>query len=242
LDAGTAETYARLKFGGHRSGATKFEAAVANLTRLAARRRATGSELEISVSFILYPQNHHELYEAARVAREAGADRLRLKRDISGERLLDAASRTAAGKLVQRIRRDLVDDDFQLVEVHKTDEPANLTRTFAQCSITNLMAAVGSDGHLYPCNYHPRPGGASYGSAIDTSFQEVWEGARRMQLRRQLPSICPKVCDPFKNRANNLLQAADHIVAAHGLDHLERNVHALVDAEAYDPRHPGRSD
>lgn len=242
LDAGTAETYALLKFKGHRSGMTKFDAALANLARLAARRRVTGSELEINVSFILYPENHHEVYEAARIAREAGADRLRLKRDISGDRLLDVASREAAKALVERIRRDLVDEDFQLVEVHKAGEPDDLARTFTKCSITNMMAAVGSDGHLYPCNYHPRPGGASYGSAVDTGFEEVWEGARRMDLRRKLPSICPKVCDPFKNRANNLLQSADRIIEAHGLDHLERDVHALVETDAYDLRHGRRGD
>jgi hypothetical protein len=54
LDAATAGTYARLKFRDHPAGRVKFDRAVANLTALAQRRRPSGTDLEISVSFILY--------------------------------------------------------------------------------------------------------------------------------------------------------------------------------------------
>lgn len=237
LDAASPATYAALKFRGHKAGETKFERALENLRKLVERRAEADSGLEISVSFILYPENYHEVYEAAALVREAGADRLRLKRDISGDKLLNPAQRSEANMLVGRIRDELVDESFGLVEIHRLGHLDEHTRTFHACTITDLMAAVGSDGHLYPCNYHPRPGGASYGSAIDTSFQEVWEGAQRMRLRRQLPSICPKVCDPFKNRANKMLEAARGIVDARGLDYLEADVARLLADRAYDPSH-----
>jgi MoaA/NifB/PqqE/SkfB family radical SAM enzyme len=228
LDAGTPATYAALKFGGRIAGEIKFRQAVANLRRLVERRRATpGSRLEINASFIVYPGNYHELYEAAYLLREIGVDRLRLKQDISGDRLLDPEQRQRAIALVDRIRRELVSERFQLLEIHRMHEPTGGKRRFDSCSITNLMAAVGSDGHLYPCNYHPRPGGASYGSAIETSFREVWEGTQRMRMRGELPCICPKVCDPFKNRANEMLAAANAIVSEHGLDALSSAVDEL---------------
>jgi MoaA/NifB/PqqE/SkfB family radical SAM enzyme len=238
LDAATPTTYAALKFRGHRAGETKFERALGNLRQLVRRRAETGSNLDISVSFILYPENHHEVYDAAALVREVGADRLRLKRDISGDKLLDPAQRRTANTLIGRIRDELVDDRFELIEIHQLDNLAEQIRTFRTCAITDLMAAVGSDGHLYPCNYHPRPGGASYGSAIDTSFREVWEGPQRRKIKRGIPDICPKVCDPFKNRANKMLQAANQIAATHGLDHLESDVSELVAARAYDAAHP----
>jgi MoaA/NifB/PqqE/SkfB family radical SAM enzyme len=237
LDAATADTYARLKFRDHPAGRVKFERAVANLTALAQRRRAAGTDLEINTSFILYPANYHEVYDAAALAKQAGADRIRLKRDISGQRLLDAAQREQAARLIRRIRDELVDDTFGLVEIHKLDYLDGLERTFPVCSITDLVAAVGSDGCLYPCNYHPRPGGASYGSAIQTSFAQVWEGEARARIRARLPGICPKVCDPFKQRANTMLFEANQIIATHGLDHLERDVTALLDVGAYETTH-----
>lgn len=242
LDAATAGTYARLKFRGHPAGRVKFDRAVANLTALAQRRHATGTDLEINVSFILYPGNHHEVYDAAVIAKRAGANRIRLKRDISGERLLDTAARDHAAMLIGRIRKELVDDTFGLVEIHKLEYLDGLERTFPVCSITDMVAAVGSDGCLYPCNYHPRPGGASYGSAIEASFAEVWEGEQRQQLRAMLPGICPKVCDPFKQRANTMLFEAKQIIAARSLDHLERDVTGLVNAGAYDITHGHQAD
>lgn len=239
LDAASSETYAALKFRGHRAGSVKFERAVANLRALANRRRQDKTDLEIGVSFILYPENYHEVYDVAMLARDAGADRLRLKRDISGDKLLSARQASHAGNLIARIRDEIVDDTFALVEIHKLDHESQLGRQFSTCSITDMFAAVGSDGHLYPCNYHPRPGGASYGSAIETSFTDVWEGTMRAKLRGELPSICPKVCDPFKNRANAMLQTGKDIIAGHGLEHLERDVAELVGSRAYNPAHGG---
>ncbi|MEU2026172.1 hypothetical protein ABZ565_29060 [Streptomyces sp. NPDC016469] len=81
--------------------------------------------------------------------------------------------------------------------------------------------------------YHPRPGGFSYGSALEESFATVWEGALRRQLRSQLPVICPKVCDPFKNRSNRLLAEAKQVAATSGIDHLEGQVADLVNGGAY---------
>jgi MoaA/NifB/PqqE/SkfB family radical SAM enzyme len=237
LDAASADTYAALKFHGHKAGEVKFDRVVANLRALADRRRLDHTDVEIGVSFILYPENYHEVYDVAVLAREAGADRLRLKRDISGARLLDATQVDDANALIARIRDELVDDMFELVEIHKLDYEGALTRQFSTCSITDMSAAVGSDGHLYPCNYHPRPGGASYGSAIDTSFAQVWEGLMRARLRGELPSICPNVCDPFKNRANTMLAVGKTIVTEHGLDYLERDVIELVGARTYDTSH-----
>ncbi|MGH3935522.1 MAG: SPASM domain-containing protein [Pseudonocardiaceae bacterium] len=237
LDASTAGTYAHLKFRGHPAGRVKFERAVANLTALARRRHETGADLEVNVSFILYPGNHQEVYDAAVIAKRAGADRIRLKRDISGDRLLDAAQRAHATALISCIRDELVDETFDLVEIHKPDYLDGLERTFPVCSITDMVAAVGSDGCLYPCNYHPRPGGASYGSAIEASFAEVWEGEQRKRIRASLPGICPKVCDPFKQRANTMLFEAKQIIAARGLDHLEGDVLGLLGTGAYDVAH-----
>jgi MoaA/NifB/PqqE/SkfB family radical SAM enzyme len=176
----------------------------------------------------MWPENYHEVYQAARLLRDAGVDTMRLKQDNSGQRLLSPADRRLAQELIARIKQELVSDRFRLVEIHQLAHPSEMVRTCDTCSITNLMAAVGSDGHLYPCNYHPRPGGASYGSALEHGFQRVWEGQRRRELRRQLPHICPAVCDPFKNRANRLLAGANDVVATQGLDRLERHIEELA--------------
>lgn len=228
LDAATPETYAELKLNGRPAGEVRFRQALENLRELAVeRRRRAGCELELNASFVLYPANHHEVYDAAVLLREAGVDTLRLKEDISGDRPLSAEQRAQTAVLVQRIRDELEDESFRVLEIHRLGETGETERRFSTCSITNMVAAVGSDGQLYPCNYHPRPGGASYGSAIEDGFRTVWESKKRADLRQRLPAICPKVCDPFKNRANGMLATASAIAADQGLEELRRQVGEL---------------
>ncbi|MFI6488427.1 SPASM domain-containing protein [Streptomyces sp. NPDC050564] len=233
IDAGTAQTYAALKYGGRPAGKAMFERALTHLERLVRWRVETGSTVEIKTSFVMYPENYHEVHTAAELVRAAGADSLRLKQDNSGHRPLSPEQARHAAQLIGRIRSELVTDTFRLHEIHRVGRNGEMARSCSTCSITDLMAAVGSDGHLYPCNYHPRPGGFSYGSALDESFSAVWEGELRRQLRGRLPEICPKVCDPFKNRSNRLLAEAKSIAATGGLDVLEAHVGDLISTDAY---------
>lgn len=243
LDAGSPDSYSLLKVEGRSSGRKRFQSALDNTRRLATLRANTpDSPLAINSSFILYPENYREVYDAAVLLKESGVDTMRLKRDISGERLLEPDQVREAVDLIAAIKADLVDDNFHLVEVHKMGLPPDLTRHFSACRITRLVAAIGSDGHMYPCNYHPRPGGVSYGSALEGRFESVWESDTRARLSRRLPAVCPTVCDPFKNRSNALLETADGVARGEGTERLLEYVNALVDAQAYGPDRSGRSE
>lgn len=221
LDAGTGQTYGFLKFGGKTGGDKRFEKALENLKNLVHKRANTPNvNLAINSSFILYPENYHEVHQAARILKDIGVDTLRIKQDISGLRLLGSEQKKVARELLAKIRADLVDENFNLIEIHKLRDDEG-KRTFSKCIITELMAAIGSDGNLYPCNYHPRPGGATYGSAIDIPFKEVWEGTKRRDIKQGIPHICPSVCDPFKNRSNQLLNTVHNVYHAEGVLQLE---------------------
>ncbi len=222
LDASNAVTYSRLKYGDAGSGETQFHRALQNLKGLISKRGAKSmSNLRINASFVVNPQNHTELFDAAFMLKDLGIDALRIKQDIAGRRLLNDLQKKRALALIERIKQELVDSEFGLVVLHKLDDPEEMVRSHTTCHMSDIMAAIGSDGRVYPCNYHPRPDGASYGSAIDVPFGELWEGRDRMDTRRCLPSICPARCDPYKNRANRLLATAYRIYATQGSDKLE---------------------
>jgi len=123
-----------------------------------------------------------------------------------------------------------VDDQFKVVEIHRLYNPEDFERNFSTCLITEMTAAIGSDGNLYPCNYHPRPGGISYGNAIEVPFRELWEREKRKEAKRQFPHICPAVCDPFKTRANNLLSIIKKVYESEGPDRLEFYKKDLLDS------------
>ena len=228
LDASNGETYGKLKFGGRKNGPVPFNQALHNLAGLVKKRDSTpGSTLDINASFILYPENYIEVYDAAKILKDIGVEYFRLKQDNSGQRLLNAEQRKEARDLLDRMEVELVDERFKLVRIHHLSNTKEMTRTFSKCIITDLMAAIGSDGHLYPCNYHPRPGAETYGSAIDKSFREIWEGEKRMETKKCLPHICPAVCDPFKNRSNRLLNTTNDVYHSEGLQKLETRIAEL---------------
>nr|WP_316642653.1 radical SAM protein [uncultured Roseateles sp.] len=204
LDAATEETYGRIKFGGRPQGHSMFRKALEGLGRLIQARSAS-SKTTVNASFIICQENVGELFAAAKIAKEIGVQCFRIKQDNSGSRKLTAEAIVLAKDQMARIEADLVDDKFTLVRIHRELAEAEILRDFSKCEITNLVAAVGSDGHMYPCNYHPRPGGMSYGDTLADSFKSVWRNERRMEMRELLPERCPPTCDPFKNRANHLL-------------------------------------
>lgn len=205
LDAGTPETYANLKFGGADYGKSVFNKLLENISKLVKAKNESKSKLKINASYILYPYNYKEIYDLAKILKNLGIDNFRMKQDNSGKSLLSVKQMEEANILLNKID-EIIDDNFKFIRIHKLNNPLEMKRAFKCCIITDLMASIGSDGNMYPCNYHPRVGGFSYGSVISNKFEDVWEGEERMKIRKMLPKICPKVCDPFKNRANRLFE------------------------------------
>ncbi|WP_083294732.1 radical SAM protein [Burkholderia plantarii] len=207
VDAASPSTYAGLKYGARQSGQHMFRKVLENIERLVIKKTKTNSEVAINCSFVVNPGNYRELYDAGAMLKRLGANCLRIKQENSGVLKLTETQAEEVRHQVARLKEDVADDAFEVVSIHRFFTIDETVRKFSKCGITNLVAAIGSDGNLYPCNYHPRPGGAVMGSVIDESFEEVWEGERRMLLRKSIPNICPATCDPFKNRANSLLQS-----------------------------------
>lgn len=207
LDATTPEMFAKLKYSGNPFGINIFNRLLGNVRNLVkARNESIDSKLEINASFILYPDNYHEIYKAAELLKETGVGTLRMKQDISGKNLLSFDQMKEADILLAQVD-ELADDKFKFVKIHQLHNPSESKQSFTQCIITDLMAAIGSDGNVYPCNYNACVGGVPYGNVIDHSFAEIWEGEDRKRIKSQIPAICPTVCDPFKNRSNRLFQA-----------------------------------
>lgn len=229
IDAGTASTYSKLKYrGDNKEGSALFNRLIENIKKLVeARNQSRTSNLNINASYVLYPGNYKEIFKAAKLLKELGIDNLRMKQDNSGKNLLSKNQMVEANELIDKIDR-LVDDEFNFIRIHILNDPLEMHRTVDSCMITNLMGAIGSDGNVYPCNYHPRVGGFSYGNAIEEDFQQIWEGEKRKEIKQKLPSICPEVCDPFKNRANRLFAAIKGYQMKHGKEETKKLINKII--------------
>lgn len=228
LDAGTPRIYAKLKCGGSFGGRKIFDNLIRNITKLARlKNRSKNSKLNINASFVLYPDNYREIYRAAKLLKKAGVTTMRIKQDIYGKNLLSAKQMVETKNLIKKVK-NLEDDKFKFITIHRLNAPSDMKRRFDGCVISDLVAAIGSDGNVYPCNYQACSGSFMYGNAIKNTFASIWEGKIRMKIKKQLPKICPPVCDPFKNRANGLFQAIKESQKKYGAKKTDKFVQEII--------------
>lgn len=200
LDAGTQKTYDELKMNGVQTNS--FHKVIQNIKDLNAAKEKTNSSLDINVGYVINPFNYHELFTAADTLKKAGIHYLRFKTDISSKLNINSDLYSSINLQIERIKEDLEDDTFGIVLLHRIGVEEDKQRDFKKCYINRIMAAISSDGKMYACNYHPTIKGIVFGDVIDSSFSKIWEEA---DFDVDVCNKCPKVCDPFKNRANKLL-------------------------------------
>ena len=85
-----------------------------------------------------------------------------------------------------------------------------------------MIGNISADGNVYPCNYHSKPNGYYFNSAITEDFGQIWDDIPENIIDKDIPSICPEVCDPFKNRANKLLEITYEIYRNKGIEYLKK--------------------
>lgn len=201
VDAGNSDTYNKMKNNGKSSN--YFEQLMKNIERLNDYKIANDRSIEVNVGFVLNQYNYTELYSLAENLKSIGVSNLRIKTDISRKLLIDSKLFDQVEEQYDLIRKNLEDECFKLVELHRIFNSEDRERYFSKCLINKLYANVSSDGYVYACNYHPAIRGIKFGNVTEKPFNIIWEQANKdFDI-----SKCPRTCDPFKNRANNMLNS-----------------------------------
>lgn len=207
LDAANNETYNHMKCSSQ-NNANCFDQVIRNICLLNNVKHRNQSNLDINIGFVVNQYNYKEIVDAAKILKKIGVHYLRLKFDIAIKLKLSNDELKQVSDQIAYIRENLEDDYFKLIEIHKMSEivASDLHRNFRICLINKLFGAIGPDGGLYACNYHAKKGGIILGDLLHESFSEVWNRTDHSDV-----SKCPFVCDPFKNRANNMLTALKNL-------------------------------
>jgi MoaA/NifB/PqqE/SkfB family radical SAM enzyme len=173
IDAGTAETYASIR----RVPASQFERAWENVRRICAARDAAGSDVIVGVGFVVTKDNWREVATAARLAKEAAADNIRISAVFQpdDERYFEGFYGEAAA--LCREAATLADERFKVFN-NFGDRVSDLTQhapDYAACGYQHFSTYVGADQNVYRCcvqSYNPR---GLIGSLKDQRFRELWE-------------------------------------------------------------------
>lgn len=220
IDAGKEETYSKLKCDGRNFN--MLDKVFQNIKNLSNKKKLSNSNLDINIGYIINQYNYNEIYELAIKLKELGVHYFRIKTDIASEMLMNGDQIKEAKKQIEQAKKELTDRNFEIVEIHRLGDEKQKRRNFNKCFIHYLMGAISSDGRVYPCNYHPKPNGFSYDSAIEKDFSDIWNNLMNYDIDNSIPNICPDRCDPFKNRTNKMLEVAYKIYKEKGIDYLKK--------------------
>lgn len=202
VDASNNETFANMKYCGEINEFNCFERVIENIAGLVRYRDQHNGKVDVNVGFVVNQYNYNEIYDLAKILKRIGVHYFRLKTDIASIMNLTPEKLQIAKNQIAQVEKELSDDYFKIVCIHRLDNPEDKTRKFEICRISRLYAAIGSDGCMYACNYHPSKNGIKFGDLLKDNFQQIWENCKKSINCKE---ACPAMCDPFKNRANNLL-------------------------------------
>lgn len=219
LDAGENSTYVKLKC--NDTDNNEFHTIINNIKALNSKKKEINGKTDINIGYMLNQFNYNEIYKIAKEMKQIGVHYFRLKTDISSQMLLDEEQNAIVREQIEKIKNELEDDNFKFVAIHRLGNETEKIRDFKKCFIHYLYGAVSADGNVYPCNYHPKVDGYTYDSAITNKFGDIWENIKNYEIDKNIPKICPNRCDPFKTRANRLLEAAYEIYKEEGIESLK---------------------
>jgi MoaA/NifB/PqqE/SkfB family radical SAM enzyme len=175
IDAGKTDTYEKTRT----VGPTHWPRAW-NAVRLFAEQRAGNPERRVGVGFVTDRENYNEVYDFCRLAKEAGADNVRLSlrfgpggNDFYEPFMLDEAERQ--GKLAAA---ELDCPTFMvnnLIGERRANQGAG-KQDYEPCYSMRLICVIGGDACVYTCCTLAFAPEGKIGNLREKPFREIWSG------------------------------------------------------------------
>jgi len=199
VDAGTPETYARIR----RIGQSAWDRVWKHVRQLAERRDATGSDVVIGVGFVVTKENWREIPQCVERARYEGADNVRISALFQNEGASyfyeiydEVCERVLTAKSLAKSWFSVYDNFGDRLEDLRQEKP-----DYRACRIQHFNTYIGGDLNVYRCcvlAYNER---GIIGSIKDQSFKELWESeSKRLDFDRFDARGCPRCMFNQKNR------------------------------------------
>lgn len=183
-NAATPKTYAAI----HRTKESDFDTVIKNISGAIRFRKAEGIDSTIGMQLILLPENADEAIKLARLAKEIGADYLVIK--SYSQHLKSITQKYKGFKYSDYLHLDaefkkLSGDGFNVVfrsnAMQKLEEKH---RRYEQCLALPFWTYVDAGGGVWGCSAFLSDERFLYGNIYENTFEEIWTGARRANVKR----------------------------------------------------------
>lgn len=208
MDAGTTETFNRIR--PSRTGKSLFSSAIKNMEAFARVKRG-----KLGYSFMVFNEgsygfkgipirtgalddvkhittNVHEIYQAAKLARDIGCDYFEVKPmyDVDHYAIMQPESITAIIDEQVSLAKTLETDDFKVLEASKLwaslHGESNLEpKEYRRCAIAQVRTLITPSG-VYVCPYFRGNESKRIGDIRSETFSDMWHGNRRNTIIRNL--------------------------------------------------------
>jgi len=194
IDAGTSEQYSDI----HQVSAAHFTRAWKAVEYLACRKRR--EEAVVGVGYVVDRQNWMGIYQGCLLAKEHGADNIRVSLAFTPERRerLSMDIVKAVCDSVSLAKAQLEDSSFRISDLsaERWDNLAKDHQGYPFCYWKEIGCIIGADSQIYSCcslAYNPR---GLVESIVDRDFREVWFDKEVVYRRqRHQPRLdCPVWC------------------------------------------------
>ena len=185
IDAATPETFKAIK------GADLFDNTIENLKKLLEVRDPKNV---IGFSFIVCRENHREIYEAAKLAKELGCDNVRFSLAMTPrrERLFDDIWDECVRQI--ELAKELQDEDFRVFAFSNRIYELALKVLSPHCYYCQFVGVITPRG-VYPCCRLKDEAWSNFGSLDKSTFKYVWfRDKRREFVERVVKYGCPYDC------------------------------------------------
>jgi len=205
IDAATRETYTAIR----NVPESHFDAAWRAVRSLRQHRR----DLVLGVGFVVTPQNWREIYDAAALAKDAGADNIRIGAQFSAaeERLFESFHEYAAA--LARRAEQLASNHFTVFNrfSEKLDDLRSRRPDYGVCGYQYFTTYIGADLNVYRCCVTAYNDTGALGSIKDQRFRDLWMSPERVESMAEFHA---QSCDRCQFNAQNrvldyVLRAAD---------------------------------
>lgn len=155
IDSSNRENYAQIK----QCSPKLFDRSVRVLRDIVNLRNERGSACEISLKFLIHPENSAVIYDSAQLAKDIGVDYIHI-RPAASEYIhggADARYDFPVDTVQEQVSRafDLEDENFRVFGIrHKFSPSMNLSRSYTRCLASALLIQLGADGNCYLCVDH----------------------------------------------------------------------------------------
>jgi GTP 3',8-cyclase len=185
INAGTPETYAQV----HQTKKEDFQRVLKNLEFAVAAREERNLSCVLGAQMVLLPENWNEAVSLARIAKTIGLDYLVVKpysqHNSSITHTYENVDYQDADELSQQLD-EFNDDKFSVVFRENTMEKLKDSEPYYdKCQATPYFwAYIMADGSVYGCSAYLLDEKFCYGNIQEQSFQEIWEGEKRLKSKQ----------------------------------------------------------